>query len=338
MADMKAWQLATPGEVQDTLKLTTVARPAPALKPSEIQVRVISAAINPADHKVPAMGFGARAILPFPKTVGMDLSGEVVSTGSAVTDVLVGDRVMARLSPLRRPGSLSEYVTVPRDGYARLSRTVDPDVAAAVGTAGLTAYQSIKPYVRPGDKVFINGGSGGVGTFGIQIAKLLGCHVTVSCSPAKAALCRSLGADDVIDYTAADVVAELVARGRVFSLIADNVGCDPPGLYARAAGRVLLPEGVFVIVAAGRHIGHAAAAVATLLRPSFLGGGTNKVVLYMASNNRDDWAALAQWVNEGKLTAVIDKTFAFDDAREAFEHLQTGSARGKVVVHVSSKD
>ncbi|KID94156.1 GroES-like protein, partial [Metarhizium majus ARSEF 297] len=237
MADMKAWQLATPGEVQNTLKLTTVARPAPTLKPSEIQVRVISAAINPADHKVPAMGFGARAILPFPKTVGMDLSGEVVSAGSAVTDVLVGDRVMARLSPLRQPGSLSEYVTVPRDG-----------------------------------------------------------------------------------------------------LIADNVGCDPPGLYARAAGRVLLPEGVFVIVAAGRHIGHAAAAVATLLRPSFLGGGRNKVVLYMASNDRDDWAALAQWVNEGKLTAVIDKTFAFDDAREAFEHLQTGSARGKVVVHVSSRD
>ncbi|KJK85645.1 hypothetical protein H633G_10509 [Metarhizium anisopliae BRIP 53284] len=312
MADMKAWQLATPGEVQDTLKLTTVARPAPALKPSEIQVRVISAAINPADHKVPAMGFGARAILPFPKTVGMDLSGEVVSAGSAVTDVLVGDRVMARLSPLRRPGSLSEYVTVPRDG--------------------------IKPYVRPGDKVFINGGSGGVGTFGIQIAKLLGCHVTVSCSAAKAALCRSLGADDVIDYTGADVVAELVARGRVFSLIADNVGCDPPGLYARAAGRVLLPGGVFVIVAAGRHIGHAASALATLLRPSFLGGGTNKVVLYMASNNRDDWAALAQWVNEGKLTAVVDKTFAFDHAREAFAHLQTGSARGKVVLHVSSKD
>ncbi|EFY84732.1 zinc alcohol dehydrogenase, putative [Metarhizium acridum CQMa 102] len=272
MADMKAWQLATPGEVQTTLQLTTVARPPPALKPHEIQVRVISAAINPADYKVPAMGFGARAILPFPKTVGMDLSGEVVSVGSGV-----------------------------------------------------------------GARVFINGGSGGVGTFGIQVAKLLGCHVTVSCSAAKAALCRSLGADDVIDYGAADVVDELAARGRVFSLIADNVGYDPPNLYARA-GRVLLPDGVFVIVAAGKHIGHAASAVANLIRPSFLGGGKNKVVLYLTSSNRDDWDALAQWVNEGKLTAVIDKTFEFGDALQAFEHLQTGSTAGKVVIHVSSKD
>ncbi|KAG8408061.1 hypothetical protein J3459_018219 [Metarhizium acridum] len=337
MADMKAWQLATPGEVQTTLQLTTVARPPPALKPHEIQVRVISAAINPADYKVPAMGFGARAILPFPKTVGMDLSGEVVSVGSGVGDVRAGDRVMARVSPLRRPGALSEYVTVPRDGYARLSRGVDPDVAAAVGTAGLTAYQSIRPHVKPGDRVFINGGSGGVGTFGIQVAKLLGCHVTVSCSAAKAALCRSLGADDVIDYGAADVVDELAARGRVFSLIADNVGYDPPNLYARA-GRVLLPDGVFVIVAAGKHIGHAASAVANLIRPSFLGGGKNKVVLYLTSSNRDDWDALAQWVNEGKLTAVIDKTFEFGDALQAFEHLQTGSTAGKVVIHVSSKD
>ncbi|OAA36475.1 Alcohol dehydrogenase superfamily, zinc-type [Metarhizium rileyi] len=337
-ADMKAWQLSGPGEVQDKLKLNTVARPAPAsLGAHDILVRVVSAAINPADYKVPAMGIGARAILPFPKTPGMDLSGEVVLTGSDVTDVTAGDHIMARTSPLKRPGALSEYLIVPHDDYAKLSPGVDLDAAAAIGTAGLTAYQTIKPYVKPGDKVFINGGSGGVGTFGIQIAKLLGCHVTVSCSTAKVQHCRSLGADQVIDYKTTSVVDELRGGGEgKFSLIADNVGYDPVNLYSRA-GHALLPGGVFVAVAAGKHMGHAALALANLVRPSFLGGGTNKMVLYLTSSNRDDWHALAAWLNEGKLTSVIERTFALEDALEAFALLQKGSTAGKIVIHVSGK-
>ncbi|OAQ67705.1 alcohol dehydrogenase superfamily, zinc-type [Pochonia chlamydosporia 170] len=338
MADMKAWQLAHPGEVQTTLKLNTVPRPsAQSLKAQDILIRVISTAINPADYKVPAMGFAARAIIAFPKTPAMDLSGEVVAVGAGVTDILVGDHVMARVSPLKRPGALSEYLIAHRDGYAKLSRDVDLDVAAAVGTAGLTAYQTIKPYVKPGDKIFINGGSGGVGTFGIQIAKLLGCHVTVSCSTGKAELCRSLGADEIIDYKKTDVVDELTKLGRVFSLIVDNVGYDPPNLYPKT-GHVLLPEGVFVVVAAGKHAGHAATAVGNLIRPSFLGGGKNKMVMYLTANNHDDWNALAGWLNEGKVTAVIEKTFEFGDALKAFEHLQGGSTGGKVVIHVSKKE
>lgn len=337
MSDMKAWQLAHPGEVQDVLKLNTVPRPAASsLKATEILIRVISTSINPADYKVPAMGIGARAIISFPKTPAMDLSGEVAAVGPGVTDILVGDYVMARVSPLKRPGALSEYVVAQRDGYAKMERSVDLDVAASVGTAGLTAYQTIKPYVKPGDRIFINGGSGGTGTFGIQIAKLLGCHVTVSCSTGKAELCKSLGADEIIDYKTSDVVEELTKLGRVFSLIVDNVGYSPMNLY-RKTGHVLLADGVFVLVAAGKHIGHAISAFGDFVRPSLLGGGKNKMVIFLTSNNRDDWVALAEWVNEGKLTAVIEKKFEFGETLAAFEHLQKGSTGGKVVVHVSKK-
>lgn len=335
MADMAAWQLATPGAVQDTLKLNIVPRPSPtSLKAQDILIRVISTSINPADYKVPAMGL-AYAIMAFPKTPAMDLSGEVVAVGANVTDVLIGDHVMARMPALRRPGALSEYIVAQRGGYARLLRDVDLDLAAAIGTAGLTAYQTIKPYVKPGDKVFINGGSGGTGTFGIQIAKLLGCHVTVSCSTAKAALCKSLGADEIIDYKNSDVLEELGKFGPVFKLIVDNVGYSPPALYAKTS-HVLLPDGVFVIVALGTHISDAVSAFGYLMRPLCLGGGANKLVMYLTSNNYDDWNELARWLNEGKLKAVIEKTFEFYETPAAFEHLQKGSAGGKVIIHVST--
>jgi NADPH:quinone reductase-like Zn-dependent oxidoreductase len=337
MSEMKAWQLATPGEVQDILKLNMLQRPSPELlRADQVLVRVISASINPADFKVPAMGIGARAILSFPNTPGMDLSGEVVAVGAGVRDVLVGDRVMARMNPLKKPGALAEYIVAEHDGYAKISRDVDLDVAAAIGTAGLTAYQTITPYAKAGDRIFINGGSGGVGTFGIQIAKLLGCHVTVSCSTAKAELCRSLGADEIIDYKKCDVVEELTKLGAVFSLIVDNVGFSPLNLYSKT-DHVLMPGGVFVLVAAGKHIGHAAMAVGSLLRPSFLGGGKHKMVMYLTANNRRDWTALAQWLNEGKLTAMIEKKFEFEDTLKAFAHLQKETTAGKVVIHVSKE-
>ncbi|POR38275.1 Zinc-type alcohol dehydrogenase-like protein C16A3.02c [Tolypocladium paradoxum] len=335
---MRAWQCASPGNTDAGLTLNDGApRPSAAsLKAGEILVRVVSAGLNPADYKLPQMGLAARALTSFPKTLGMDLGGQVAAVGEGVADVQTGDSVVARVDPLKAPGSLSEYVVVPRDGYAPLAGDTDLDWAAGVATAGLTAYQTIKPYVRPGDRVFINGGSGGTGTFGIQIAKLLGCHVTVSCSTAKAALCKELGADQVIDYKTADVLETLKKAGPVYSLAVDNVGTSPPYLHASSSA-FLAPGAPFVVVAGAASCSYFVQVASALFRPAILGGGKNKVVVYLTKNRRDDLSQLAQWLVQGKLKTAVESTYEFADVPKAFAHLKKGSTAGKVVVHVAPK-
>ncbi|KAI1496978.1 hypothetical protein F5X99DRAFT_398378 [Biscogniauxia marginata] len=220
--------------------------------------------------------------------------------------------------------------------------------ASCIGTAGLTAYQSIAPYVRPGagDRVFINGGSGGTGTFGIQVAKALGCHVTASCSGPNVALCRSLGADAVIDYTREDVCAVLASSSsssssdpgsgaRAFRLVVDNVGVSPPDLYS-AADRFLDPEeGRFVQVGGEPTLAGLRVAASRALLPAFLGGGRRRWEFIVTRNDAEDLAQLGRWVREGKLKPVVDEVFGFEDVPKAFEKLKTKRARGKIVVRVS---
>lgn len=331
---MKAWQWLAPGPLGAQLRLTNQApRPtAASLRRGQILVDVASASINPADHKVPALGLLARAILPFPKTVGMDMAGRVAAVAEGVADVAPGDAVVVRFHPVHKAaGALSECVVAAGAEYAPLDAAADPDAAAGLGTAGLTAYQSIRPHVKAGDRVFINGGSGGTGCYGIQVAKLLGCHVTVTCSPAKAALCRDLGADDVIDYTAGDVVAALGSR-EPFDLAVDNVGTSPANLYASASA-FLTPTAKFVWVG-DKGVRQLAEA---LFRPAWLGGTRNKAVLYLTSNNRADLEQLAQWLAQGSLRTVVDSTYEFADAVAAFEALAKGSVAGKIIVRVAPR-
>ncbi|KAK1247545.1 hypothetical protein MKX07_002454 [Trichoderma sp. CBMAI-0711] len=334
---MKAWQIAAPGTIEESLKLIDNAtKPAPPLKKGQILVEVISAGLNPADYKTVEMGFLSKAILSFPKTPGMDLSGRVVAVADDVTDVKAGDVVLARVDPTKGAGSLSQYVIAERAGYAALPGDLDMDVAAGAPTTALTAYQTIKPYVEKGSKIFINGGSGGVGTFGIQIAKALGCYVAVSCSTTKKELCEKLGADEIFDYKAGDLVAQLKESGKVFDLIVDNVGSSLPGLYQQSK-HYLKPKGAYVLVGGSASLKSARNVAVAKLVPSFLGGGRNKLVTYMTSNNHDDLAQIAQWLGEGKVKTIIDATFEFEEAAQAFVHLKKGSSSGKVIVHVSKK-
>ncbi|TQS32858.1 hypothetical protein Golomagni_06814, partial [Golovinomyces magnicellulatus] len=229
MAEMKAWMLPTTGSVLDTLTLSSIAKPEPST--TQILVKVSKASINPADYKVPGMGVAGRAMVTFPKAIGMDIVGTVEAVGSAATDAKVGDLVIVRLDGTTAQGALAEYVVASHDGYAVLAKDTDLAAAAGIVTVGLTAYQTIHPYVKAGDKIFINGGSGGVGTVSIQIAKLLGCHVTVSCSTPKVQLCKDLGADEIIDYKKTDVLTALQEGGQRFALVVDNVGSSPANLH-----------------------------------------------------------------------------------------------------------
>ncbi|KAI5865686.1 reticulon-4-interacting protein 1, mitochondrial precursor [Durotheca rogersii] len=338
LQSMRGWiYTSTAGGLEKNLKLVENASlPFRHVLPKDaVLVQVRSCALNPADYKFPEMGLPMRAFIPTPASPGLDYAGVVAQVGNAVEGFSTGQRVFGRAG-FTRYGSLGEYVLVRRNGCAAVPEGVSLEDASCVGTAGQTAYQCIVPNVKAGDKVFINGGSGGTGTFGIQIAKAVGCHVTTSCSAKNADLCRSLGADEVIDYAKENVSEILKAKGLVYKLVVDNVGNDPADLY-KAADHFLLPEGKFVQVGAPASFGGMKTLVSRMNLPSFLGGGERKIEFLFTKDTHEDLVQIGEWMREGKVRAVTDEVFPYEDAPKAFEKLKTGRARGKIVVSQSSK-
>ncbi|PKS05001.1 hypothetical protein jhhlp_008367 [Lomentospora prolificans] len=331
---MQAWQLSAPGPVDKTLTLAKdVPRPSEQqLKNAQILVKVAYAALNPADYRFPELGFVSRALISYPTSLGMDLSGRVVAIADDVEDVKVGQLVMAHINAFGSQGALSEYVVVEREGYSTLSEKVDLKQAAGAPVAAMTAYQTIAPHVKKGDKIFINGGSGGVGTFGIQIAKLLGCHVTVTCSTNKVNLCKKLGADEIIDYKKCDVIEELEDAGERFTLVVDNVGDSPPNLF-NECHKFLLPENKGYIFVGG-HVGSVASLLKAQFFPKFLGGTTTKFTVFFTPDSRGAMTQISSWMAEEKLRTVIDSEYSFEEVPKALEHLKKGSSGGKVVIRV----
>lgn len=199
---------------------------AKSLAPDQSVVRVLATSINPADYKFPAFPIVGRFLVPRPSAPCIDFTGRVTSTGSS-NPFKHGALVFGRLHKPQKHGALGEYVVASSDEVVPLPQDVSVEDAACVGTAGLIAYQSIVPHVKQGDNVFINGGSGGTGTFGIQVAKQMGCWVTTTASSANVGLCKELGADEVINYKKEDVLGVLKATGRTYQLVVDNVGAFP---------------------------------------------------------------------------------------------------------------
>jgi len=337
MATMKAWQYTSAsGGLVKNLKLNNAAaRPPSVLPKDKVLVEVISAALNPADYKIPELGLISRAVIARPASPGIDYCGKVVVIGSDIDTVKEGDLVFGRLDMPTQFGTLGQFIIAPRAGCVPLPTGIDPDHAACIGTAGMTEWECIVPYVKEGSKIFIHGGSGGTGTFGIQIAKVLGCHVTTSCSTGNVSLCKSIGADEVIDYKTTNVSEELKKKGQVFDLVVDNVG-DPNDLYI-AANTFLKSSGKFNQVGFQMGLAGIASSASRMLRPGFLGGGKRPFVIAMVQNEYDGYIQMGKWMQEGKLKAVIDSTYEYSDAPKAFERLKTGHAKGKVVVHVTKK-
>lgn len=348
---MRAWQYNNASQGLDkALHLNEIATPPPAsaLSPDALLVQVHFMSVNPADYKLAELGLLARALVSPPAAPGMDFSGRVVAAGSRSTATYPpGQLVFGRVEPPTKHGTMGGYVVVKNgEGVARVPEGMEarmPDLAA-VGTVGLTALQCIRPYLKGEDqgeggkdgaaKVFINGGSGGTGTFGIQIAKALGCHVTTSCSGRNAELCRGLGADEVIDYTEQNVSEVLSAKGKVFSLVVDNVGFSPPGqedLYI-AANKFLTDDGQFVQVGGGASKAMVTAVVKRALVPGLLGGGKRHWKFAVTSQSHEGLETIAGWMREGKMKAVIDEVVDFQHAPQAYTRLKTGRAKGKIVV------
>ncbi|CAM6114433.1 unnamed protein product [Calypogeia fissa] len=255
---MKAWQYGNERGGLKNLRLNNSATPPkPTTSGSqEILIEVISMAANPADYKLSELLWPilSRLLTPKPASPGLDFCGRVAFLPEGLKEedpghepLHQGQLVFGCLDYPYQFGTLGQFIKAPRSGVVPLPDGVDVDPAAAIGTAALTAYQSLAPYVEEGSKVFINGGSGGVGTFTIQIAKILSCHTVVSCSGANAELCQSLGADEIIDYTKCNLSQTLKSRGQVFDLVVDNVS-KPHDLY-KAANHFLKKKAHFVQVA-----------------------------------------------------------------------------------------
>ncbi|KAJ5899143.1 hypothetical protein N7495_003887 [Penicillium taxi] len=331
---MKAWLYSsTSGGLEKNLNLNTSARAPPVPQRNEVLVRVLSAALNPVDYKLPEVGLPTRMFIGMPASPGMDFCGRVVATGPLAKHLKEGQLVYGCPTRPGPFGSLGEFLSITADQIAVVPDGVSVDHAAALPLAGQTAYQSLEGYVKAGDKVLINGGSGGCGLFTIQIAKQMGCHVTTTCSTRNMELCLRMGADDVIDYTAeTDLVAKLRQQKRIFDCIVDYIGL-PYSLYYQCH-HILKEDGAFVQVGASTLMTF----LGRIGWPSFLGGGQRKYTILLMKNNQSQLVQLGDWLADGKIQIQLDSVYELHDARKAFEKLRSSRARGKIVVHVSDSN
>lgn len=327
---MKVWQYdSVAGGLEKNLKINDAASQ-PTIGDDEILVQVHAMALNPVDYKVSESAY--LTALGMKCVPGADFCGKVAKMGQKVDSFQIGEWVFGAKMGAISNGTLGQYVGVSQNMLTSLPNGVEVEDAASVGIVGITEIQAIKPNVKPGDKVFINGGSGGTGVYGIQIAKALGCHVTTTCSTGNVKLCESLGADEVIDYKTSNVIETLAAKGPVFQLAVDNVGSSAD-LYKQSAS-YLLPNGKFVQVGATVSLGGFAQVTSNLLVPGFLGGGKRSYQIMIPKMSSDDLKQLGAWMREGKVRAVLDEVFEWEDAPSAFEKLKTGRSKGKLVIHV----
>lgn len=315
------------GEPGTVMALRTV--PRPTAGDGEVLVRVRAASINPYDwHLVTGLPYPFRVQFglsgPKARVAGADLAGAVVAVGPHVTRVGVGDDVFG----LADAGSLAEYVTVPEADVVRKPTTITFEQAAAVPMGGLTALQGLRDVgrVRPGRRVLINGASGGVGTFAVQLAALFGAEVTGVCSGRNVELVRSLGARHVIDYTQHD----FTQSDRRYDLLFDLVGNHRPS----ACRRVLARDGVYVASFGQpehRWLGPLADLGRMFVQAPFV---RQRMTTFVAQLTTEDLQFLKELLQAGKLTPVIDRTRSLAEAPEAMRYLAEGHARGKVVITV----
>lgn len=268
----------------------------------------------------------------------MDFCGEVVATGGARKDVKKGDYVFGALTPPNY-GTLAEYIVVPNHRFAVVPEGVNPRDAGASGVAAVTAWQCVVPQLpaNGGGKVFINGGSGGTGMFGIQFAKAKGAYVVTTCSTRNVELCKRLGADQVIDYTKENVLQALIKSVKEhgpFDGVVDNVG-GASEMYWQAH-QYLRPQGKVVAIGASPQLLYAALDLMKIfLWPASLGGGRRKYEFLSAEPNSKDFAEIARLLAEGKVKPEIEEVYEMEEVPRAFERLKSGRTVGKLVINIA---
>jgi NADPH:quinone reductase-like Zn-dependent oxidoreductase len=312
----------------EVLKVEEIEKPVP--NENQVLVKVRTASVNPLDLTIrgpvvirPLLGLRK----PKDTRLGVDYSGTVEAVGKNVTNFKAGDEVFGG-----RNGALAEYVCVLADRAVVLKpANMTFEQAASVPVAAITALQGLrdKGHIQSGQKVLINGASGGVGTFAVQIAKSFGTEVTGVCSTRNVDLIRSIGADHVVDYTKQDFTKTDQRYDLIFDLVGNHSFSE--------RRRILNPNGICVMAGlggAGWHEGFATRLLGEL--NGYLGSRftSQKFIAYIAQFNKADMSILADLMQTGKITPVIDRTFRFDETADALRYLETGHARGKVVITI----
>ena len=303
----------------------------PAVGADGVLVRVRASSVNPYDwHLLRGVPYVVRLMegLSTPKTrvLGADVSGIVEAVGEEVTEFQPGDEVFGS-----RDGAFADYVRGRERNFAPKPAGLTFEEAAAIPLAGITALQALRDRgeIQPGQDVLINGAAGGVGTFSVQIAKAYGAVVTAVCSTRNIELVRSLGADDVIDYTAED----FTSNGRQHELIFDIAGNR--GL--RDIRRALTPDGTLVLVGGGgvsdslALLGPMVRSVKAAVTSPFVG---QRLLPFLAKIRKEDLLVLKELVEAGKIRPVLDRTYPLSEVPDAIRYLETGHARGKTVISV----
>lgn len=324
------------GSINKSLEFTSGAKlpkGASSLPKSRVLVKVAYASLNHLDYKVAEMPLG-RFVVGQPYTPGLDFSGTVVS--STLSGFEPGQNVLGRMEP-PQGGALAEYLVVGKPNVAALPESVSLKDASCVGISGVTALQCLKQSANTtAGNVLINGGSGGVGVFAIQVAKALGYnHVTAICSGTNAELCKSLGADEVIDYKKEDVVEVLQQTQTKYDIFFDTVFANP-NLYWQCH-QYLAPKGKYIDVGLPPQFKTVTTLLAIHLLPGWAGGGKRKFQFHSVTANSEHFAQVAEWIGEGKVRPVIEEEFALEDSRKAYEKLKAGRSKGKLVVKVSTE-
>jgi NADPH:quinone reductase-like Zn-dependent oxidoreductase len=312
----------------EVLKLVDVEKPTPT--DNQVLIRVRAASLNPLDLAIRGPWL-VRPILgmrkPKDTRLGVDYAGTVEAVGKNVTQFKPGDEVFGG-----KNGALAEYGCVLADRAVTLKpANMTFEQAASVPVAAITALQGLrdKGKIKPGQKVLVNGASGGVGTFAVQIAKSFGTEVTAVCSTRNLEMVRSIGADHVIDYTKEDFTKTDQRYDLIFDLVGNHSFSE--------RRRILNPNGICVMAGiggAGWHDGFAGRLLGEL--NAYVGSWfvSQKFMTFLARLNKEDLAILGDLMREGKMTPVIDKTYKLSDVRAALGYLETGHARGKVIITV----
>lgn len=312
--------------------------PKPALKPDEILVQVRAVGLNPIDTMIPKGTFKPFLKFQLPATLGSDLAGVVAEVGTRVKRFKPGDAVFASIFDLGT-GALAEFAVVPESVAAHKPANLDFVQAASIPMVGITSWQALKERakLKPGQKVFIPAGSGGIGTFAIQLAKHLGAKVATTTSTGNVELVKSLGADEVIDYkqqefekvlrdydavlgtVRGDAIEKSLQILKPNSNVVSLIG-PPDAAFARARGMNLFMKFVF-----------------GLLSRKIIRHSRKRGVEYSFLFVHPDGGQLAEigkLLEAGRIRPVIDKVFSFAQAKDALAYLETGRAKGKVVVQI----
>ena len=310
----------------DVLEFTAIEKPSPV--DNEVLIKVAAASVNPLDwHFMRGEPYLMRLMsglgAPEATGIGVDFAGTVAAVGSDVTRFKPGDEVFGGAD-----GAFAEYVTIGESGALALKpANVSFEQAASVPIAALTALQALRDTgkLQPGQKVLINGASGGVGTFAVQIAKSLGAEVTGVCSTRNVDMVRSLGADYVLDYTKEDYTE----IGKQYDLIVDMVSNHSLSENRRA----LTPEGTLVIVGGGKGnwLGPMMGPIKALLYSPFVG---QNFIMILAKLRSDDLVILADLMQKGEVTPVIDRRYQLSEVPAALQYSEQGHARGKIIINM----